>query len=53
MLRVSLLLATASIALYFAGGPNVLLEAKTTANHLVSSVSTTNLITLILRSSCS
>src|SRR5690348_2705115 len=41
MLRVSLLLVTASIALYFAGGPNVLLEAKDTAGHLVSTATKT------------
>jgi beta-glucanase (GH16 family) len=40
MFRVFLLLVTASIALYVAGGPNVLVEATDTANRLVSSTST-------------
>jgi len=41
MLRVSLLLVTASIALYVAGGPDVLHEVGDTAGRLVSSTSTT------------
>jgi beta-glucanase (GH16 family) len=41
MFRVFLLLVTASIALYVAGGPSVLLEASDTAGNLVSGTPST------------
>ncbi|MFL6022101.1 MAG: family 16 glycosylhydrolase [Marmoricola sp.] len=41
MFRVFMLLATASVALYIAGGPSVLLEADQTASNLVSTTART------------